>query len=120
TDGYFYGSTFAGGAFNRGMVFRLSSTGVFTVVYSFTGGADGANPAGVVQASDGNLYGTTSTAGASDRGTIFRLSLAGAFSVLHAFTTADGGGSIAPLMQAADGGMYGTTAGNVQGGGAIF
>jgi hypothetical protein len=41
-------------------VFKISTNGALTSLYSFTGGNDGANPtAGLVQGSDGNFYGTT-------------------------------------------------------------
>jgi uncharacterized repeat protein (TIGR03803 family) len=119
TDGNFYGSTESGGAFNEGTIFRVSPTGAFTLLHSFTGGADGALPGGLVQASDGNLYGTTHAG--IIVGTIFRLTLGGVFTVLHAFSAADGGVPYAPLMQAADGLLYGTTFGSdVYPGGAIF
>jgi uncharacterized repeat protein (TIGR03803 family) len=38
--GNFYGTTYSGGASNQGVVFKLNKTGE-TVLYSFTGGADG-------------------------------------------------------------------------------
>ena len=41
-------------------MFKISTNGALTSLYSFTGGNDGANPyAGLVQGSDGNFYGTT-------------------------------------------------------------
>ena len=41
-------------------MFKISTNGALTTLYSFTGGNDGANPqAGLVQGSDGNFYGTT-------------------------------------------------------------
>jgi len=60
-DGNLYGVTVGGGAYGRGVVYRLTLTGAYTVLYNFTGGADGKYPlGGLIQASDGNLYGTTS------------------------------------------------------------
>lgn len=45
---------------------RLRGALTYTVLYSFTGGADGANPqAGLVRDAAGNLYGTTEHGGAS-------------------------------------------------------
>ena len=78
--GNIYGTTYIGGAFGAGTVFKLDPTGKETVLHSFTGGKDGANPYFVVLLRDkaGNLYGTTSDGagtgcGGSGCGTIFRL-----------------------------------------------
>ena len=47
----------------------------FTVLYSFNGGTDGAQPhAGLVRDAAGNLYGTTLQGGAFSVGTVFKLS----------------------------------------------
>ena len=59
-----YGTTEAGGipgcGNGCGAVFKLDTTGTETVLYSFTGGADGGlSEAGLIQDSAGNLYGTT-------------------------------------------------------------
>ena len=62
SDGNFYGTTFGSGSgpSGNGTVFRISPSGSLTNLWSFTNGADGANPsAGLVQGSDGNFYGTT-------------------------------------------------------------
>jgi uncharacterized repeat protein (TIGR03803 family) len=45
-----------------------------TVLYSFTGEADGGNPfAGLIEDKSGNLYGTTVEGGADGLGTVFEL-----------------------------------------------
>jgi uncharacterized repeat protein (TIGR03803 family) len=62
-----------------------------TVLYSFTGGADGTQPNGLVRDSAGNLYGTARYAGdlnCSERqgcGTAFKLDQAGTLTLLHTF-----------------------------------
>src|SRR5271166_3879137 len=69
--GNLYGTTYLGGAFSGscgsvgcGVVFKLDPTGKETVLYTFTGGADGANPnAGLLLDDMRNLYGTASDAG---------------------------------------------------------
>ena len=69
--GNLYGTTQSGGAskFGSGTVFKLSPSGTETVLYSFTGGSDGANPeAGLIADRAGNLYGTTMDGGASYSG----------------------------------------------------
>ena len=42
--GNLYGTTYNGGAAGKGAVYKLEPSGQETVLYSFTGGADGANP----------------------------------------------------------------------------
>jgi uncharacterized repeat protein (TIGR03803 family) len=63
TDGNFYGTTGGLGADQPGTVFRITSGGVFTTLYTFCSiqnCADGATPyAGLIQGTDGNFYGTT-------------------------------------------------------------
>ena len=55
----------SGGTNGYGTVFKISTNGALTTLYSFTGGNDGADPnAGLVQGSDGNFYGTTVRAAA--------------------------------------------------------
>lgn len=62
--GLLYGSTAQGGANNSGTVFTLiSKGGSDTVLYSFTGGSDGALPEGGLLDIGGNLYGTTYAGG---------------------------------------------------------
>src|SRR5262249_10351721 len=76
-DGAFYGTTLGGGTNLVGTVFKVTSTGAVTVLYSFCplpDCSDGALPyGGLVLATDGNFYGTTSAGGANgDWGTIFK------------------------------------------------
>jgi uncharacterized repeat protein (TIGR03803 family) len=115
-DGNFYGTTVQGGAYGGGAVFKITSAGTLTTLYSFcaSGGScpDGLWPyAGLVQASDGNLYGTTEGGGASDAGTIFKITPSGALTTLYSLCTQNGDGcyTFAGLVQASDGNFYGTT-----------
>jgi uncharacterized repeat protein (TIGR03803 family) len=74
TNGNLYGTTAGGGTSNAGVVFKLTSNGRETVLYSFTGGIDGDNPyTGVVRDPSGILYGTTAFGGASGAGVVFEL-----------------------------------------------
>ncbi len=72
--GNLYGTTYQGGADGVGVVFQLTpSPWNENVLWSFTGGSDGANPfAGVTFDSAGNLY-STATAGGSGYGVVFEL-----------------------------------------------
>ena len=121
TNGSFYGSTEQGGANGAGTLFKITSAGKLTTLYSFAG-PDGANPTGtLIQAYDGNLYGTTHSGGSSNAGTIFKISLAGTLTTLASL---DGTSNFAPfagLIQATDGNFYGTTAfAGINGTGSIF
>ena len=113
SDGYFYGTIEQGGTVGAGAVFQISTNGVLTNLYSFTGGTDGAFPkAALAQGSDGYFYGTTSI-GRNNMGTVFRIGTNGALTTLHLFTGGnDGGSPYAGLVQGSDGCFYGTTIGN--------
>lgn len=109
-DGNLYGTTFSGGLYDHGTVFRATTNGGFTSLYSFTGTNDGANPfAGLVQAGDGHLYGSTFYGGTNGFGTLFRLTTNGVFTSLFSFANTNGANPQAPMVVGADGGLYGTT-----------
>jgi hypothetical protein len=123
-------------AFTRGRIrhliaalaitFALSATALTqteSVIYSFTGAADGASPASpLISDAAGNLYGTTFSGGSfagkhcsySGCGTVFELSpSAGGWTetALYAFTGgADGSEPAGGLVMDAAGNLYGTTA----------
>ncbi len=62
--GNLYGTTSAGGSADAGVVFKIDATGRETVLYTFTGGADGREPlAGLILDPAGNLYGSTDQGG---------------------------------------------------------
>lgn len=115
-DGNFYGTTGGGGATNFGTVFKLTSSGTLTTLYSFCPAAgcnDGTLPVGpLVLGFDGNIYGTTAGGGAPGRGTIFKITPSGTLTTVHTFCSqldcVDGAGPFG-LVLARDGSMYGTT-----------
>jgi uncharacterized repeat protein (TIGR03803 family) len=113
SDGNFYGMTSSGGTNDNGTIFRISSGGNYTNLYSFVAGPNGALPqSGLVQGSDGNLYGTTAYGGTYGGGTIFRISPSGNYTNLYSFVgypTTDGGQPWGGLVQGSDGNLYGTT-----------
>ena len=75
SDGNFYGTTGGGGSNLVGTLFKITTTGTVTSLYSFCsqpGCADGSYVSpGLVQATNGNLYGTTVEGGANQYGTVF-------------------------------------------------
>ena len=121
--GNLYGTTYAGGAANAGVVYRVNTAGRQTVLYSFTGGADGGQPqTGVIRDSAGNLYGTTYVGGASGYGVVYKVDAAGQETVLYSFTGgADGGWPYAGVIRDSAGNLYGTTsAGGTARAGVVF
>ena len=62
--GNVYGTTFYGGESGYGTVFEIDTTGKLTILHSFSGTSDGANPmAGLTLDATGNLYGATTEGG---------------------------------------------------------
>ncbi len=124
-QGYLYGTASAGGGsegcgydelrqrnYGCGTVFKVSTSGGATALYSFTGtGGDGSDPlSSLIMDAQGNLYGTTNQGGANGYGTVFELDTSGNETVLYSFTgNTDGAGPSAGLVQDAQGNLYGTT-----------
>ncbi len=94
-----------------GRILKMTKGGTETVLYAFTGGADGAIPEGLVRDSAGNLYGVALTnVTAQGAGTVFTLDTAGVFTVLYTFTGgADGGTPVGRLTIDANGNLHGVT-----------
>jgi uncharacterized repeat protein (TIGR03803 family) len=124
SDGFLYGTTYYGGLYNGGTVFKISLDGHETVLWNFGKGTDGVSPyASVIEGTDGFLYGTTQGGGSFAHGTVFKVSPAGAETVLWNFGTStdDGTQPLAPLIQVADGTIYGTTfTGGTYNAGTVF
>jgi uncharacterized repeat protein (TIGR03803 family) len=122
-DGQLYGTTLVGGSDNRGVLYRISTSGSYEVLYSFPKlgsfnadgmpvNATGANPrAGLMLSADGNFYGTTAQGGPNGHGTLFRMTPEGQVSVVHAFggPNHDGSTPLATVVQDELGNFYGTT-----------
>jgi uncharacterized repeat protein (TIGR03803 family) len=132
--GNLYGTTVQGGDFGSGTVWRLHPNGdgswTHTVLYSFTGGTDGAEPyKGVTLDGAGNLYGTAVTGGGGacegGCGVAYRLANAGGTwteTVIHPFTGGDdGSGPGARLTLDDNGTVYGMApTGGTFGAGTIY
>lgn len=134
-DGNFYGATSSYGAtgFSQGTVFKITSDGALSTLYSFcsqAGCPDGEKPAaGLIQASGGEFYGTTSGGGSNagtghGGGTIFSITTLGKLTTLYNFCSRqvigpqlnhgevrciDGSFPTNVLLQGSDGNLYGTT-----------
>ena len=120
--GTFYGTTTNGGEAGAGNVYALNpTTGNVTVLCSFQGGTDGANPHGSLSIYGGVLYGTTLAGGTENLGTVFSVNPAtGAEAVVHAFGRNEGENPVSSLLQF-QGRLYGTTSwGPRRGDGTLF
>ncbi|HEX3665010.1 MAG TPA: choice-of-anchor tandem repeat GloVer-containing protein [Rhizomicrobium sp.] len=121
TSGNMYSTTKYGGTGcagpGCGTIFKVTPGGKETVLYAFTGGADGANPiSGLIADKSGNLYGTAEFGGQSAGcggagcGTVFKLAANGKMSVLYTFSGGnDGGQPVVSLIADEAGNLYGTT-----------
>ncbi|HUA16564.1 MAG TPA: choice-of-anchor tandem repeat GloVer-containing protein [Verrucomicrobiae bacterium] len=109
--GDIYGTTYAGGAFGAGTVFELDTNGQETILYSFTGGNDGAAPeAGLFRdPRDGSFYGTTTGGGVYGLGTVFKLDTSNSLTTLHSFKGGTDGAFPAYRLISVNGELYGTT-----------
>jgi uncharacterized repeat protein (TIGR03803 family) len=122
-DGVLYATTPGGGASGNGTIYRITTNGVFSLLYTFSG-SDGAGPwGGLVQTPDGTMYGTTSGGGGNDSGTLFRITTNGSLTTLYSFSgNGDGGSPFAGLVLGPGGLLYGTTSGggDANGDGTVF
>jgi len=124
TNGAIYGTIPYGGYLENGFVFELTHTPGTgwneSLLYKFSGGSDGGDPAaGVIIGNNGDLFGTTCGGGTANSGTVFELTPPATMgaswteTVLYSFTGGktgpDGSCPFAPLVQYANGVLYGTT-----------
>jgi uncharacterized repeat protein (TIGR03803 family) len=113
SDGNFWGLGNTGGhntgCGGCGGVFKMTSTGKETLIYSFNGSTDGQGPYdSLIQGSDGNYYGTTLGGGGSFIGTVFKVTPKGVETILYNFPNqTDGAYPRLPLTQGPDGLLYG-------------
>jgi len=120
--GALYGKTHLGGA-GFGVVYKLVPPALVggawkeNVLYTFSGGADGANPySALLLGPTGALFGTTLKGGATGNGVVFKLvpptSAGGPWTekVIYNFMgDADGSAPIGNLVLGAGGALFGTT-----------
>jgi uncharacterized repeat protein (TIGR03803 family) len=127
SDHAFYGTTKFGGTNNLGTIFKITLLNNLineTVIYSFSGAADGQYPqSNLIVDSTDTLYGTAPEGGASGFGSVFSMSTGGAFNLIYSFAgpTQDGQSPFGALVQDTSGTLYGTTSlGGLNNLGTIF
>lgn len=97
-SGIYYGTTNYGGTHGKGIVYSLALNGTKwtgKVLYSFTGGSDGATPIGglLYDGVTGTLFGTTYQNGMHGCGTVFELAQSNGVWNLSTLWSFEGGGN---------------------------
>ena len=99
-------------------MFKVTPSGVLTILYTFTGGNDGQYPMGelVEDPADGNFYGVTREGGTAGYGTVYRITPGGTLTTIYSFPDWHSVNDIgdqpgAGLTLSSDGSLYGTTNG---------
>lgn len=118
------GLAYNGGANGAGALFQVSTNGSgFTLLYSFEGDLNGANPFGLLAASGNSFYGMTFNGGINDGGVIYRVRTNGSnYAVLHTFNggSTDGQFPFGSLIVTGST-VFGMTAnGGTNGAGVVF
>jgi uncharacterized repeat protein (TIGR03803 family) len=114
SDGNFYGATSGTPNSVNATIYKYTSGGVYSVIYTFDQSTTGVLAYGLTQGTDGLLYTTTNGGGAQNSGTLVKLTTSGVLKQTHTFNGANDGnnGPTEPIgapMQASDGNFYGTT-----------
>ncbi len=133
SSGNLYGITNTAGNRNDcndygcGTVYKLTASGQFSVLHTFTGGADGwpnATWGALIPDPAGNMYGVASIGGLRDNGTVFQVTPSGGFTVRHTFPSSNNDGlgpQFSLTRDATTGLIYGTTFnGGAHNFGAVF
>jgi uncharacterized repeat protein (TIGR03803 family) len=105
-----------------GTVFKVTPSGVKTVLHAFSTMTQGAFPSGVLALdATGNLYGTTESGGDSQNdGVLFKISKNGKETVLHRFNGTDGDVPLGGVVIDRAGNLYGTSLFGGKGYGSVF
>ena len=128
TKGNIYGAAPGGGAYGYGILYEITAAGEYSILYNFTGGADGSMPRSALVYKSGKLYGTAQAGGAGCTwgcGVVFEYTLAkgkkpGQETVLYTFGGEPDGASpmYGALVFDKAGNIYGTTEGGGNNNGA--
>lgn len=124
-DGYFYGTNTNAGNGNNGcgnpygacgQIYKVSPTGVETILYTFQGFDDGCGAfASPIEATNGKFYGVTKYTGIpgqdgscnNPNSTMYSITSSGTYTTIHTFNPTEGQAINAALVQGTDGNFYG-------------
>jgi uncharacterized repeat protein (TIGR03803 family) len=94
SNGSLYGSTAYGGNAGVGVIYKISPTGVYSILHNFGDGSvqnEGGGGDALVQGIDGNFYGITGGGGTTvdgvpgGFGTVFKMTPTGVVTIIHNF-----------------------------------
>lgn len=122
TDGNYYGSTFTGGTYDEGTIFKITTAGKITYLHSFNPSTDNADAPyyPLTLGSDGNFYGVGDSYASGGYGaeSLYQITSKGKYTdIYHGFGTPDNCENIntqgclpsSPLFQHPSGVFYGLT-----------
>ena len=128
-DGNLYGTLPGGGTNGAGVIYKVSTNGTQSTLYTFNSN-NGENPiASLVAGRDGNFYGVAINGGANNQGTLFEITTNGTFTLLHSFGmmtnnlgySLDGANPYGALVLGRDGNFFGVTYnGGISNAGTVF
>jgi uncharacterized repeat protein (TIGR03803 family) len=124
SDGNFYGVTWAGGSLGGGVLYELTPSGTYTVLYNFCAASQGCSGIGepyfVVRDANGNFFGTTEyNARGLGYGSVFEITSTNQLLVLHNFDDYNDW-PYTGLTIANDGNVYGVFGYDTKASGSIF
>ena len=86
TDGQLYGTTYSGGAENKGTAFRVATNGAIDALVTFYGTNGDSSWTGLKLGADNQFYGATSRGGQDNNGTLFKMTANGNFTPFASFS----------------------------------
>ena len=128
-DGDLYGVTPSGGKYGNGLIYRITTSGSFTPLYSFAStDADGVNTYGatpmgeLARAAGGVFYGVANGGGPDGFGVVYKITTTGAFTFTRYYYFTGGADGAYPLdvTLGPSGSLWGTTSGGQDAGGSFF
>lgn len=120
-DGQLYGTTSSGGTNGNGVIFKVTTNGTFTQLFSLVANTNGSNPMGRLLLSGGAFYVTAANGGPFGHGAIFQFSTNAEFLQGFPDSVTDGSTPQAGLCDGLNNELFGTTiGGGANGYGSVY